>query len=730
MNQTTTIYYLLILIHFQVLRVSSNSRKSPNYSGIINSLPYNTFVKFYLSNNFESNYDGSLSSIQIPTSFISVANSSSFDNQDDCKYLPVKSSKIALRSNSTVVIISYPQTAELILQILPHATGTRSYHSFCQINPGSIYFLLIHAEPLPLSQSIGEVAKNTFQTHWYIRAMPKIAVLYSFANKESFVFCFPARESNRNTVKCKLIHDFGISDFNKHIILPSEWEVISTTTSIKTPNQTVILDTTISLHSNLIGILFKKGNLTLTSHYTTDGILPPSIEETTISENIQSHSTSILIDTSSVLFLTCHTKPLLNFEMYIIPFQPTVWLALAITTSGIIAFTYCFIKLSKHLQSVHFCPAFFYLSFLVDDSYSAPRLLWKNLGFKLMVGVWSLSSLLLVNCYVGLMIMEVSSPLKGTKIKSYDDILCQPNLFNNSANDARGFWMLNYTMHEVEMTRRAFNNDGFDLSHYESFLKDFQKSAENCFTLLSSPTEPLNSSMAIRVRMNPRMYREFNQNLESLPMITAPLLADQIPYTERLIDFLSPQHRHYPNDPKLVGETQDYLTAAIEKELTECGLSIYLAERKQLLSEFLYLKLNYPRKRFYLGEDVFNLNGPQWTNWIFSGNGDPKIAEYFRQIFEAGIPDVLRELHFHNEYLVRRKGTELIRKRIKDETSVKMDGSIQTVFIIWCAGVTVSWFSIMMERMNVFKLNSCYLLCWKITLSCLKCYDAVNRFIK
>jgi hypothetical protein len=616
-----------------------------------------------------------------------------------------------------VITDSFLHDAEIII----------SYIYLCEVHPWRSYILLFHS--LPMQQPV-KLSNNSLPTPNRTRMLPKLAVLYSFTNTESFLVCIPLH--NTKTGNCNRIPEFNIHQLDKLTIAPTDWVLLNN--YIKPSHEEVILDSATSLQSNLISILFKKGNLTAVPSGSAEGFEVPTIEETSISLYVQFQDTSILIETSSVAFLTCYIKPVLNFEMYIIPFQPTVWLALAITTSGIIAFTYCFIKLSKALRSIHFCPIFFYLSFLVEDCYSAPSLLWRNSAFKITAAIWSLTSLILVNCYISLMIMEVSSPLKGTQIKSFDDIRCpgQLNPFNSSGLNAYLFWASNYSnqlsLHHDSILH--FVNDGFDSNHYETYLKNFQNSAETCFTLLSSPMYTLNSSMAIQHRPNPRIYLEFNNNMQNMPIVMDPS-PDQTAYLERLTEYFSPQHRHYPNDPKFVEETQDYLTAAIEKEITECGSSIYSAERKELLREYSYLKVNYPRMRLYLGGDVFDPNGSQRTNWVFSGHGNPKIAQYFRQMFEAGIPNLLKELHFHIKYLVRRKGTDLIRLGIDDEiTSVKMDGSIQTVFIIWSAGVAVSWFSIMIESRHIFNLNNSYLLYCKIVHSCFKGYFKVKHIFK
>jgi hypothetical protein len=679
-----------------------------DYSSIINSFPSNTFVKLYLEH---MNSIFGLEHVRIPTTHIKV-NSTFSSNTDDYhqrKFLPVLDSKIALRSNNTLVIlcisISHPQRNKLIGKILTHASGRNSLYHRTSINTERVYVFSIQNQLIFLNL----VFNKTLFHDWALHYFPKFALLYTMTQKEPpqnvrFVLCTLVFKSTGITLSCNGWNtELNPSQVDKSIIQPSEWAI--SFISKKLSHKKKIFHPSISLKSHLVLILLEKGNLTsLRPTASTRG--HPSFREEIVTQFSNFFTTSVLINTNFVQFLTCHTKQALKFDMYIIPFQPAVWASIGLSTSIIIAFTYAYLKLSDKYRSLRFCPVLFYLSFLVEDSCPTPSSLRNDSKFRILSGIWLLSVVVLVNCYIGLMIMEVSSPLKGTRVKYFNEIRCNKSkqYFDGKhglAFEAYLFWSYkNYSMKVWQDLPSASITGGFNSTKAEKYLEEFQKLNE-CFSLLSKPVKALNASTGMQFRANPFLYSNFKDNVEKMET-EYPGVA-RMKYIELVSGFLSPEHRHYPDDPKFNqnADPSDFLSAAIEKELLACGLSTFLGERRELLKELSYLNVNYPRVKFYISKDTLNLYGPDRTVWMFSGYGESKIPTHFVNLFEAGIPLELGQLELEYKYANRRDGTNLIHGQFTQRISVSIGGSIQTIFIIWACGITLSLIAIVFEKRSV-----------------------------
>lgn len=120
---------------------------------------------------------------------------------------------------------------------------------------------------------------------------------------------------------------------------------------------------------------------------------------------------------SGLQFLSCYSESYITFYFYLTPFEPMLWLGLVVSLLIIFIALYFYIT-RKHMHS----PYSVWLSFisvLFDDFSSVPEVIGNSLFYRLIFLTWAPAALLFTNCYSGLMISELNSPLKQTRSENF-----------------------------------------------------------------------------------------------------------------------------------------------------------------------------------------------------------------------------------------------------------------------------------------------------------------------
>jgi hypothetical protein len=445
-------------------------------------------------------------------------------------------------------------------------------------------------------------------------------------------------------------------------------------------------------------------------------------------------SSSVLVADLTTRFISCFEKPTLIFWMYFKPFHAEVWGLIALCFSGIAVVIHIYNRMLN--LSASFSPIFFFLSTLVEEPYSVPNALWNSRIFKIITLGWLLTAIVFTNLYIGLMISDVTAPVRGEIFNNFDKVLGITNESMTPSRymlyDVRTFWQQNHTSN-VHLDRETRQIEGchtlylfnMNLTHesvgYERHLAQFRNSES--FAVLQKEIDKCNGIAEIpnefrrHYQYHPWMYSVFSHLLDEL-IKYKPLFSR---YSIRLYALFSPRNRHYPKDPQFSKQEIDkipiYTAAAIEKELVACERSIFVGEYKDVITELSYLKTNYPRKHFYISNDTFEGGWSTPVVWIFRNSGSSKFPRYFQLLWEAGVRDVLLGLRKQKYYLKRRVGTQYIQERMLRGTNIGMSGSIQTVFIISIASFSVATLVFLLEIVHVnrlfFKLST-YLIQWCI----------------
>jgi hypothetical protein len=435
--------------------------------------------------------------------------------------------------------------------------------------------------------------------------------------------------------------------------------------------------------------------------------------------------TFVVIDEYETNFLSCYSAPVLKFEMYVNPFELELWIAIGSLLATIVLFIYSYNR-SENL-SPSFSSFFFFVSILLEESYSVPTALWRDSKFKAVTIVWLLTAFIFTNLYTGQMITDLSFPLRDPALYSFEEIFAV-----HSNTTANRFFLSNiyyyndfWSSYKNEWYLLNDMSCRFDVKYndYDTHLQQFRK--KDHLALLQTPSSVCENvdytptSQQKRLAL-PQMYSIFNQlqSAKGYFYYKDNIKMFHPTYVLCVLKFFSPEYRHYPKDPNFqdLDEYEDikenYMDVAIEKEIVACGKSIFIAEVKDLRAELRYLSDNYPQKSFYVGNHTMEMGQKRKLRWEFRNPGTSKVPYYLKLLLQAGIRYAIIRIQNHRKYLRRRKGTQLIKELEVSNILVNMQGSIQTIFIISIAVISLGCLAFLAElvyqrkyRMYMFLLH-------------------------
>jgi hypothetical protein len=342
----------------------------------------------------------------------------------------------------------------------------------------------------------------------------------------------------------------------------------------------------------------------------------------------------VLVDTFKLSFLSCYSEHQVDFEMYVKPFDVVIWISLGVCCACIAAIMYLY--KSKHQLSTSFSPVFFLLSSPTEDSYPIPEVLLNTKIYKIFALAWLLPTVVLTNLYTGLVISDVTSPLRGEILTSFEQIFERKwdnfTPVRTDISETANFWKLNYSQsngikYMMSALQKRICKDPFDSQSYDLYQDQFRD--KKSFALLQMPVEncagsPLSVDVQQRYLSHPWIYSEFDSLFHELSAYLVASIRD-VKRIRYLLAFFSPKNRHYPRDPKFSKISNltihKYAAAAIEKELVACKWSVFVGKTHDLQFELSYLKSNYPRKNFYEFKKSFETDGSKPVVWSFTDAG-------------------------------------------------------------------------------------------------------------
>lgn len=379
---------------------------------------------------------------------------------------------------------------------------------------------------------------------------------------------------------------------------------------------------------------------------------------------------------SGYSFVTCYTESSISFDFYFTPFQPEIWYALLATYILISAALSLWLFWKKIKGS--FCPWLYVLGPLFEDGVPLPEKLEKNSIFRGVVGCWIIVCVLFSNCYNGLMITGLNSPLAATTVTTFRDLVCdyqevkynfeQYGKMNRTAKpnrlSAANFYLYWYTSYII------------GLYGYEDGLKEtnnpYYSVSTDCFSILSTPVDGTYPVPKFYLFLYYNVNIKFMYNGEHDIKTTKPL--------ELGLNLFYPKQRLYPRSITSLSRTNvSEQRKEVEKEVVECGKTVFVAATGEFVGEVDFLSRTYPWIKFYISKDIFM---PEPYGIIIKNPGMSKIPQRVNSLVESGIYSrLVKERNERQNFRRQRAG---VYKPPKE--TMAMDGRISTLFML-CVGL-------------------------------------------
>lgn len=396
--------------------------------------------------------------------------------------------------------------------------------------------------------------------------------------------------------------------------------------------------------------------------------------------------TSITIEFIGNQFLTCYRDEFLTFKFYITPFKPWLWFMIAISLLSIIVITSAF-KYFGGFKTISFTPWLFILATIFEEDGYIPVKIDREPFYRLIFRPWCLMAVFLTNCYTGMMISELNSPLQAIRPGTFDDLACN----RMGIEDVHKF-VLSFEYYRA----RTFDNVlpsprddrsmyGYDrAAWYWVYTRSIQMivainlrskrpipdlinpfASKECFQLLSLPSGYASGHPA---------FLQFILNLHSF--VIQANMSEQI---LKVLNLLDPRHSYFPIGKKYLPQNTTMLEFrnTIKSDLVKCGRTVFIANSDILEAEFQFVEKHYTIKKFYKGKEIM-LEVP--FRWSFYREGSSKVPRYIKGLVESGIYKRLKEEDIRKKYLKRKP----IKKVRAEELfkPVKLYGAILTLFVL------------------------------------------------
>lgn len=372
-------------------------------------------------------------------------------------------------------------------------------------------------------------------------------------------------------------------------------------------------------------------------------------------------------------FLTCWSASGISFEFYLTPFQLEVWGVLGCFVVLLTAILMCYLSRRFVNYGGSFSPLMYVLGPLFEDGVPLPASLKSKTVFRTIFGVWLLVCLLLTNFYNGLMITGLNSPLPATTPETFKDLVCdwQSVIYSHSKYQ---------TQRNKSLLKKVRN---FDLNYYSDFVSEllagnrsesgdyFSKSG--CFAILSFNFDMIDDTDLYQF---PEFYYYLYYQYEQYNGVKD----GNYKVDERALNLFHPNQRHLPRNTENITTISDLEGwARVEKEVVECGKTVFVGYDVVFRAEKEYLEKRYSWIKFYQSKETMD---PGYFGYVFENPGASRVPFYCKYLFQSGIIERLGiEFESQTNYGRVRAG-EWKPARSK----FTMDGCISTLFIL-CAGM-------------------------------------------
>lgn len=207
-------------------------------------------------------------------------------------------------------------------------------------------------------------------------------------------------------------------------------------------------------------------------------------ENTILGENLGlATHIPIITRTPGLQCFTCYREEYQPYEIYAAPFQHELWFALLVTLALTVVLAAVYKHYSAH-GSISFSAWLFILATMFEETGHVPSRIERNTQFRLAIGVWCLMSVILTNCYNGLMISELNAPFPAFQPGEFSDLLCR-KLSQNTTDYFLSLTDPKYLDTEDKIVWDQLNGYIHSIASLNFSYKNNPYEDQNCFKLLS-----------------------------------------------------------------------------------------------------------------------------------------------------------------------------------------------------------------------------------------------------
>ncbi|OXA48280.1 hypothetical protein Fcan01_17194 [Folsomia candida] len=490
-----------------------------------------------------------------------------------------------------------------------------------------------------------------------------------------------------------------------------------------------------SIHQHLIHTSFHRANASIIYLlYDVPEIeYKPHLNLLAIAQGY-SRSVIVAIESLSYKFITCYTEKYISFELYLKPFEPSLWAMLIISIMSLTIVMEVYLCIGKRPgEPSNFTPWIFILGNLFEEAGFIPKKLEEKNVFRVILGSWILISVILTSCYNGLITTELNAPLPNWHPQSFSELICRPipeiDSYMQDPTSNITKWLIS---NNLDTYVDYWIETWLGFAKHPNYSGAKSQKTDECFNLLS----PLRGSVipggTELYEMHYVLSTLYNDMLVEYAFVAKQwkiIFGEMKRLTARILQLtplLNPRHSLQPTDIGRENISKHNIRYAIEREVSNCGKTVFIANTNILDAEVDYLRKRYYTTKFYKGEDsILDIT----LGWIFDRPGNSKIPRYLKALLENGIHSRLVKEQHGREYRERRKTWSPIPPRV---SPMAVEGAIVTFFLT-CAvvfGLSIVFFVLECRLHILVAVQIATQACWLYTLlkRAVNSNDAVGRY--
>ncbi|OXA49053.1 Glutamate receptor 4 [Folsomia candida] len=390
-------------------------------------------------------------------------------------------------------------------------------------------------------------------------------------------------------------------------------------------------------------------------------------------------------------FLTCHAEPYISFDFYLSPYQTELWVVLGISICTIIAIMTLVHNFHRPEEKQPFSAWLFVLASLFEETGFLSSKIERATFFRILIGIWSIMSVILTNGYNGIMISELNSPRQLSHPENFEDLVCQNKFKNNQFKSADTMGLSDSEEQQyqdfirVELWKKANSMWMIDHSSGPNHF-DRLHGQNTCYKLLSKI-----------------QHHQYRQTIPEFLSVLVKLAQDYIlsfnfnPKTEifKDLNLFDAEIYFYPSGFSYI---TDYISlqGIIEREVVQCGKTVFIAKSSELEMEYNFLARKYPRTKFFVSDQEIQVY-PSGISFQFPFQS--RVVRGFKSVVATGIWN-----HAENEELngknfnrtpaiVMDQSTNIILTNI-----ATLNGALPTVFVLAGCLISVTILIFVIER--------------------------------